>query len=504
MEHLLTNDILNLLRRIGDPRVDHHVADALPKGAPRKDPGPLEKAREKGLVGFLEDDWLAIHAKSYGLGGFLSSRGTPPDPDLVKTACDLFARYGSEIAAALPEAYAAGGGANVLFERSQLTKEGTPSTNRIKSTAQFVIWIMTPGTLHPPVSDNMHTYTYQNFDATTLLWGAPNGQALCASLALRIMHSVIRNTAPARAGAAPTQPDGGNMPLNQEDLLATLLSFSITVFEVLEKFGISWSEEEQYAYFYVWDHVGQTMGIGDFPVISTLTRCDSFEDLRLKLRQYEEKHPADDWEKSAKGTVADNSGGRERRAAKPVAAGGIPAEDVDDLLQRPRNRQVLRRIADNGTLRPTSVPEARLLLGRLRERMWTLENDRPPKIEPFAYENFRQVLEDVSAGRILLRALVDTVVAQLQPNQQTWPIEVIRQLVPPRVQNRLALGGTGPVGLLSGLVNTPRDVPGSLVLRRMAAEILRQRATRVANSLFLDYWDRGLLEIPGLRSPALG
>ena len=180
-----------------------------------------------------------------------------------------------------------------------------------------------------------------------------------------------------------------------------------------------------------------------------------------------------------------------------------PAE-LEKLLEDPRNRRVLRRIADVGTLRPQSVPEARALLARLRERMWTLSNDRPPIEEPFPYEDFDQVLDDVSPGRILLRAMVDEVAARLPASQKTWPVAVIRQLVPPPVQNRLALGGTSSMGMLSGILDTRRDLPGSAVLRRISGEVLRQRATRVADSLFLYYYDEGRLKIPGLRSTALG
>ena len=271
-------------------------------------------------------------------------------------------------------------------------------------------------------------------------------------------------------------------PLNQEDLLATLLSFTITVFEVLEQFGISWTAEEQEAYFYVWDHVGATLGIGDEHVICELTGCGSFPELRRKLREY------------------DQTGHFPVRKA----VSGVALKDMRMVLNDPLTIRILRRIADVGTLRPQSVPEARALLARLRERMWTLENDCPPEREPFTYENFSEVLIDVSAGRLLLRAMVDEVTPLLPASQKTWPIAVIRQLVPPPVQNRLALGGTSSIGLLAGLLDTPRDLPGSGVLRRISGEVLRHRATRVADSLFLHYYDEGLLNIPGLRSTALG
>ena len=488
MESLLPNDMLDLMRKIGDPRVD----TALSKVDRRARKELVKDVRTGGFAWFLKGNRMQANASNFDIGDLLDYRGTLPDPDLVKTACDLFARYGSEIAAALllaalPEAYAAGEGANVLAQHSQLIKGGTLSTRRILATAQFVIWILTPGPPDPAVSDDMTEYTYPSFDDTRTLWGPSNGRALRASLALRMMHSLIRISRPIGI-EGPALDDPNRALLNQEDLLATLLSFSITVFEVLEQFGISWTAEEQEAYFYVWDRVGETLGIGDTHVIRELTGTGSMAELKRKLRLFDE------------GNLPQNPGG----VAVPAAGSHVTSAERVELFRGPINRRVLRHVADVGTLRPQSVPEARALLARLRERMWTLKHDSFPQRMPFPYENFKEVLDDVSPGRILLKAMVDEVAAQLPASQKSWPIAVIRQLVPPQVQNRLALGGTSSIGFLSGIFGKPRDSPGSVVLRWITAELLRQRATRVADSLFLYYYDQGQLTIPGLRSAALG
>ena len=480
MDTLLTSDILDVMRQIGDPRLDAALS---PMGADEKNQD-VKDARKDGLASLM-GVWLTDNAKTYRFEDLLDTSGTLPDPDLVKTACDLFARYGSEIAAALllaalPEAYASGEGAKVLAQRSQLAN-GSLSTTRILRTAQFVIWVLTPGPANVPINTDLNWYKYQSFDDTKRLWGAKDGQALRATLALRVMHSLIRSSQPMGIKDPPWEPPRGKL-LNQEDLLATLLSFSITVFEALEQFGITWTEHEQEAYFYVWDHVGKTLGIGDEKVIETLTG-ESLPDLKRKLREFDE----------------------DPKPPPPVAPGEfVPTPGNKDLLRGPINRHVLRRIADAGTLRPRSVPEARALLARLRERMWALKNDTFPQRDPFPYENFKEVLNDVSAGRILLKAMVDELASRLPTSQKTWPISVIRQLVPRPVQNRLALGGTSSVGFLSGIAGAPRDAAGSVVLRGVTAQVLRWRATRVSNSLFLYYYDQGDLKIPGLLSTEVG
>jgi hypothetical protein len=486
METLLTSDILDVMRKVGDPRFDQALS-SIPDDVQER---LIKNARKDGLD-FLRGNWLAYNSPVYGFGDLLYTTATLPDPDLVKTACDLFARYGSEIAAALllqalPESYASGEGAKVLAQHSQLAEGGTLSTKRILATAQFVIWILTPGPANASVNRDLNVYKYPSFDDTSRLWGPGTGQALRASLALRVMHSLIRS-----GKSMGIQDPSWNAPrgilLNQEDLLATLLSFSITVFETLEQFGINWTEQEQEAFFYVWDRVGETLGIGDVRVIETLTGAASLADLKKSLREFDEGK-----------TLTPH------RPVVPTHGSQVTSVDIDNLFRGSRNRHVLRRVADAGTLRPRSVPEARALLARLRERMWTLENDSFPQREPFCYENFKRVLDDVSPGRILLKALVDELAGRLPTSQKTWPVSVIRQLVPQQVQNRLALGGSSSLGFISGILGTPRDAPGPAALRRVTAQVLRWRATRVSNALFLHYYDKGELTIPGLRSTQVG
>ena len=156
---MLTNDMLNLMRRIGDPRVDSAVAQrTVAQRLDDRTKFMTDASTEHGLAPFLEKGRLDPYAVAYGLRDVLHHGDTTlPDHGLVKTACDLFARYGSEIAAALllaalPEAYAAGEGAKVLVERSELIKGTALSTRRILATAQFVIWVLTPGTPAPPVN----------------------------------------------------------------------------------------------------------------------------------------------------------------------------------------------------------------------------------------------------------------------------------------------------------------------------------------------------------------
>ena len=194
----------------------------------------------------------------------------------------------------------------------------------------------------------MEEYTYPSFDDTSTLWRPSKGQALRASLALRIMHSLIRISPPNRIHS-PALDDPSRVLLNQEDLLATLLSFSITVFEVLEQFGISWTAEEQEAYFYVWDRVGETLGIGDTARHPRthgerdpwrISRGRSAVSTKGTSPRTDEEEPPDQMPAA------------NRRPAGSPAGSHVTPEDIDELFKGPINRRVLRHVADVGTLRP--------------------------------------------------------------------------------------------------------------------------------------------------------
>jgi hypothetical protein len=167
---------------------------------------------------------------------------------------DLFRQYGTEIGsalllAALPEAYAARWGARVLAATGQLQQQQQGNLRRrIRATAQFVVQVLAP-------SGDM-----------TAAWTAPTGDAFRAVVGLRQFHQVLRAILLPIAGRPNSVlgPDN-KVPLNQEDLLATQMTFVVSVFEVLEKFGIAWSQEEQQAFLTVWRHIGDGLGIQPLP-----------------------------------------------------------------------------------------------------------------------------------------------------------------------------------------------------------------------------------------------
>jgi hypothetical protein len=63
------------------------------------------------------------------------------------------------------------------------------------------------------------------------------------------------------AAAAPTWKPEWGLPVNQEDLAGTLMSFSWVVMDGLNKLGISLSDSEREAYLHCWLVAGHLLGI---------------------------------------------------------------------------------------------------------------------------------------------------------------------------------------------------------------------------------------------------
>jgi ER-bound oxygenase mpaB/B'/Rubber oxygenase, catalytic domain len=76
---------------------------------------------------------------------------------------------------------------------------------------------------------------------------------------VRLMHASVRRL----AAGSPSWKQEWNLPVNQEDLLLTLTSFSWVVLDGLEKLGVTISQADQEAYLHCWLVVGHMLGIRD-------------------------------------------------------------------------------------------------------------------------------------------------------------------------------------------------------------------------------------------------
>lgn len=159
------------------------------------------------------------------------------DPAKIKAGEDVFGLYGPECLMvlgfySLPASYAAAKGVQVLYRTAYLMKR---PVRRVLETSQMVIDVMARDGL------------------------APHGKGVRTAQKVRLMHAAVRHL----LLHDPKQPWDMSLglPLNQEDLAGTLMTFSYIVVEGLAHLEIDLSPEEQDAYLHAWLAVGQLMGI---------------------------------------------------------------------------------------------------------------------------------------------------------------------------------------------------------------------------------------------------
>ncbi|CAM6093494.1 unnamed protein product [Calypogeia fissa] len=101
------------------------------------------------------------------------------------------------------------------------------------------------------------------------------GKGWSSVMRVRLLHTQVRlrilRLADSRPDYCYVEKDG--VPINQEDLVATLCAFSIAVINSLERMGIYLSPDEEFAYLHIWRLIGHYMGV--LPENNPLT---SYED----------------------------------------------------------------------------------------------------------------------------------------------------------------------------------------------------------------------------------
>jgi hypothetical protein len=150
----------------------------------------------------------------------------------------LFGRLGPEMLAVLgfyglPMDYAAGKGVRVLYRTAFLSKR---PVRRVLETTQMVVDVLSPGGL------------------------GPAGKGLRAAQKVRLMHAAVRHLIQHDSSAAWNTAELG-VPINQEDLAGTLMTFGYIVLAGLERLGFEVSAVEREAYFECWMAVGRIMGV---------------------------------------------------------------------------------------------------------------------------------------------------------------------------------------------------------------------------------------------------
>ncbi len=173
----------------------------------------------------------------------------PADEALIAQGEKIFADFGPEILMvlgfySLPSSYAAHKGVQVLYRTAYLTKR---PVRRVLETTQMVIDVLSPGGL------------------------APGGRGERVAQKVRLMHAAVRHLL--RSDPRAPWDDALGVPINQEDLAGTLMTFSYVVYDGLSRLGIVLDAEEQAAYLHAFTRVGQLMGVDADLIPDTMTEA---------------------------------------------------------------------------------------------------------------------------------------------------------------------------------------------------------------------------------------
>jgi len=229
-----TDELLDQKRQRGDGLADRVVAQLFEEG---------DIAAVNALMSTLvRNDGLPSDKLPPIVLDYLAQTSAIPIKDMnkVRQGEALFGTYGPEMLMSLgfyslPASYAASKGVQVLYRTAYLLDR---PVRRVFETTQMVIDVMAGDGLDP------------------------TGRGIRTAQKVRLMHAAIRHMTE-NDTQQPWDRAKLGVPINQEDLAGTLMTFSLLVIEGMERLKIKPSLEEQEAYLHVWQVMGPILGIDD-------------------------------------------------------------------------------------------------------------------------------------------------------------------------------------------------------------------------------------------------
>jgi hypothetical protein len=250
------NELLDLKRLSGDPDADNFIQHVF-----------ADPSRKKQLQLWLSENTGVNHLHTLkrlypGYQFIQQADQLPPwaDSRLMKTGATLFARNAETIMSllgllSLPYCYTAADGARVLYLSEMMRKQ---TAKRLLDTATFVWEVMDPDA----------------FDT--------NDKAYTAILKVRLMHAAVRYYTVQN----PEWNQDWGVPINQEDMAGTNLSFSLIVIRGLRLLGYPIDQPDRKAFMHLWAVVGYFTGLDQQLIPAHLKQASQLEKI-IKKRQFQ-------------------------------------------------------------------------------------------------------------------------------------------------------------------------------------------------------------------------
>ncbi|MDH6127389.1 oxygenase MpaB family protein [Kitasatospora sp. GP82] len=225
-----TDELLNRMRKAGDPPADDAIAETYSLGQ-------QEQVR-RALLGFGRNSDTAPADLPPQLQRYFEQTAVLPewaDPALMDRGHALLGRYQPQIVsillcASLPLCYGCGNGAQVLYRSQRLT---SGVYRRLMETSQFVVDVLDTGGL------------------------GPGGRGLRSAQKIRLLHATMRY----HVARLDNWNAEWGLPVNQEDLAGTLMSFAVVIPKGLKRLGVDLPDKDRDAYFHIWRVIGHVLGV---------------------------------------------------------------------------------------------------------------------------------------------------------------------------------------------------------------------------------------------------
>jgi hypothetical protein len=219
------------MRQVGDPSADALIDELAGTEQIR--------AVSRILRTLVDNDQPLLDEVPSSLAEWLERTGAVPawaDHDRLERGCAVVVEHGPQVCVSLATAslvycYAGYPGVKALTFSKRLDHD---AVRRVGETAQFVLAVMAPGSLHP------------------------GGRGIRKIQKVRLLHAAIRRLV-STSGRWSSETDG--LPLCQEDLAGTLMSFSWIVVDSLRRLGVRVEDREAEDYHYRWRVIGEMLGI---------------------------------------------------------------------------------------------------------------------------------------------------------------------------------------------------------------------------------------------------
>ncbi|SDZ24892.1 hypothetical protein SAMN05216215_105414 [Saccharopolyspora shandongensis] len=227
-----TDDLLDRMRGAGDPGADDAIAEVYAAGQAE----PVRQA----LLGFGRNEQAIPDGLPPKLRDYFDRSSVLPDwadPARMERGNDLLGRYEPHVLStllcgSLPLCYACANGVQVLHRSQRLTGQ---VYRRLVETSQFVVDVLDEGGL-----------------------GA-DGRGVRSAQKIRLLHATMRY----HVSSLGDWDNNGGIPINQEDLAGTLLSFAVVIPLGLQRLGVELPARDRDDFFHIWRVIGHVLGVDE-------------------------------------------------------------------------------------------------------------------------------------------------------------------------------------------------------------------------------------------------